>query len=252
MDIVVRTKALKRDIIPCKILKIIKPVYYFIRGLLYTGNKYNCIICKKTFSKFLKYDKRKNAMCPGCASLERHRLLCLYLQNETNLLNKKNKILHFAPEYSLQKKFKKLSDKNYLSTDIEHPDAMLHADITKLPIKDNLFDLILCNHVLQEIPDDKKAIREIFRILKKGGVVIITIPENNNNKTFENQGEKTDKDRAKLYGYYGALRIYGKDFVKKLTNEGFKVEIIDYIKKFKKEEIKRYGLIPELFYLCKK
>lgn len=238
---------------PHFILKCIKPLLYSIRGKIYFGNKVFCNICENNYSKFLNYSNRKNAMCPGCASLERHRLLYLYLQNEINLSNRKIKILHFAPEYPLQKIFKKTYGKNYLSTDIEHPDAMLHADITNMPLDNNSFDLIICNHVLQEIPDDKKAMRELFRILKKGGTAIITIPKNKKAKeTFENQGEINNKDRKKLYGYYGAIRIYGDDFIKRLKDSGFKVKTIDYIKVFAEKKISKYGLSEEKIYLCKK
>ena len=248
-----RTKFLIRDMIPISVLKIIKAFFYSIRGFVYIGKSKKCPCCEKSYRKFLSYANRKNAMCPRCASLERHRLLYLYLRKEAFLLNKNKKVIHFAPEYPLQKKLKKIFGKNYLSTDIDHPEAMLHADITKIPLENNSFNLILCNHVLQEIPNDKKAIKEIFRILTKNGIAIITVPENKRiTKTFENQGEKDDKDRAKLYGYYGARRIYGKDFVKRLENAGFKVEVINYIEEFNKKDIEKCGLIPENIYLCKK
>jgi len=212
-----------------------------------------CPICEKGFLKFLRYGGRQNAMCPNCGSLERHRLIYLFLKNETNFKKPSKRILHFAPEYSIQNKLKKIHGENYTSADIEHPSAKLNFDITKIPFKKDTFDLVICSHVIQEVKYDKKAISEIFRVLKKKGVAIILCPVDEKRKrTYENKNAKTSKERAAEFGYYGAIRVYGKDFVKKLESPGFNVNTADYSKIFSNEKFKRYGLCREKIYICTK
>lgn len=248
-----RTKILIRNFIPKFLLKYIKSSFYFIRKLIYHGNEMLCPTCNNTYSKFLNYCGRKNAMCPGCASLERHRLLYLYMKKETNLLSKKNRILHFAPEYSLQKKFKEAYKQNYLSADLEHPYAMAHFDITKIPYKNDSFNIIICNYVLQEVKQDYLAIKELFRVLKKGGTLITITPVDEKiTKTKESEKEESNKERVEKYGYCGAVRTYGKDFFNKLSDVGFKVKIINPLKIFSKKEFRKYGLNNEKIYVCKK
>ncbi len=247
-----RSKRLIRDFIPSCLLRVIKSLCYKLRGAIFSGNKYYCPVCEKGLSRFLTYENANTKMCPNCASLSRHRSVFLYLKTKKYLSKKNTKMLHFAPEYSLQKKFKSIFGKNYISTDIEHPDAMLHADITNMPLKKNSFDIIICNHVLQEIREDVKAIGEMFRLLKRSGVAIITIPINKRlNKTIEKE-VNTDKERAELYGYYGAIRIYGREFIDRLKKAGFETMIIHPLKFFSKEEIKKHNLGKEKIYVCKK
>jgi len=246
-------KTLIRNFIPKKLLPSIKDIFYNIQKILYAGSNFHCPCCDRNYSKFLNYGKIKNILCPGCASLGRHRLLWLYLKNETNILNSEPKILHFAPEHFLQKKLKKINPTNYVSADIEHPLAMKHFDITKIPYKNNSFDFILCSHVLQEVKNDKLAMSEIHRVLNSNGTAIILCPVNEKSKTtYENKKAKTPKQRSEEFGYYGAIRTYGKDFKQKLKNAGFKVKTIDYIKKFTKNQIKNFRLNNEKIYLCKK
>ena len=111
--------------------------------------------------------------------LERHRLLWLYLKNETDFFTKKIKLLHFAPEQAFYRKFKKLSNIDYDTIDLNSPIAKIKADICDLPFEDNTYDFILCNHVLEHVLDDKKAIKELYRVLKKDGTGIFQVPIDN-------------------------------------------------------------------------
>tara|TARA_B110000914_G_scaffold1061_1_gene922 strand:- start:636 stop:1400 length:765 start_codon:yes stop_codon:yes gene_type:complete len=232
-------------------------VFQPILGLFLKGNQFTDPIDGKSFSTFLPYgynNLRKNALSPSTFSLERHRLLWLYLKNETGVFSKKIKLLHFAPEQAFYKRFKKLSNIQYDTIDINSPLAMIKADICDLPIKDNTYDFILCNHVLEHILDDNKAISELHRVLKKDGVGIFQVPIDMKKEfTFQDDSITDKKERNKIFGQYDHVRVYGKDYFTKLKNAGFKVEEVDYTKNLSKDEIYRFSIVKgEIIPVCTK
>jgi SAM-dependent methyltransferase len=232
-------------------------IFQPLLSLLLKGDKFTDPIDGKSFRKFLSYGYnklRKNALSPSTLSLERHRLLWLYLINETVLFEKKIKLLHFAPEQAFYKRFKKLNNIQYDSIDINSPLAKIKADICDLPIKDNTYDFILCNHVLEHVLDDKKAMSELYRVLKKGGTGIFQVPiDMNRKKTFQDDSITDKLERNKIFGQYDHVRVYGKDYFNKLENTGFKVQQIDYSKEFSNEEILKYSIIKgEVIPVCTK
>jgi ubiquinone/menaquinone biosynthesis C-methylase UbiE len=118
---------------------------------------------------------------------------------------------------------------DYVTTDLNSPLADVKADICNLPFKDNEFDIILCNHVLEHIPDDTKAMQELYRVMKIGGYGVFQIPQDlTREKTFEDNSITDQKERAKIFGQYDHVRIYGLDYFEKLRCIGFKVEEVDY------------------------
>lgn len=197
---------------------------------------------------------RENVLSPSTLSLERHRLLWLYLKNETKFFNQPLKLLHFAPEQAFYKRFKKLENLEYTTTDLNSPLADVKADICDLPFKDDTFDVILCNHVLEHIPNDTKAIQELFRVMKPGGWGIFQIPQDiNRAKTFEDNTITDKKERARVFGQYDHVRIYGRDYFDKLRSAGFRVEEVDYTNTLSKEDVKKYRLAKgEIIPLVKK
>ena len=211
-------------------------IFQPLLGILLSGDKFTDPIDGKSFRKFLSYGYnklRKNALSPSTLSLERHRLLWLYLKNETVLFEKKIKLLHFAPEQAFYKRFKKLRNIQYDTIDINSPLAKIKADICDLPIKENTYDFILCNHVLEHVLDDNKAMSELYRVLKKGGTGIFQVPiDMKREKTFQDDSITDKLERNKIFGQYDHVRVYGKDYFKKLEDTGFKVQQIDYSKKF--------------------
>jgi SAM-dependent methyltransferase len=232
-------------------------IFQPLLSLLLKGNKFTDPIDGKSFRKFLSYGYnklRKNALSPSTLSLERHRLLWLYLINETVLFERKVKLLHFAPEQAFYTRFKKLNNIQYDSIDINSPLAKIKADICDLPIKDNTYDFILCNHVLEHVLDDNKAMSELYRVLKKGGTGIFQVPiDMNRKKTFQDDSITDKLERNKIFGQYDHVRVYGKDYFNKLKNTGFKVKQIDYSKEFSDEEILKYSIIKgEIIPVCTK
>ena len=168
--------------IPRPILIRLSFVVRPILALVLKGNKFTDPIDGKSFKMFLPYGygtQRNNVLSPSTLSLERHRLLWLYLQNETNFFTStsKLKVLHFAPEQAFYKRFRNQKNLDYTTTDLFSPLADVKADICNLPFEDNQYDIILCNHVLEHIPDDTKAMQELYRVLKPGGMGIFQIPQ---------------------------------------------------------------------------
>ena len=225
--------------------------------ILFRGNKFTDPINGKSYRKFLPYgyvNQRDNALSPGTLSLERHRLLWLYLNNETNFFSKTLKVLHIAPEQCFYNLFKNLKNINYTTFDLNSPLADIKGDICNLPFKENSFDFILCNHVLEHINDDKKAMKELYRVLNKNGTAILQVPINQkSSKTFEDSSIVDKKERIEKFGQYDHIRLYGLDYFKKLESFGFKVDPLKYSKEFTESEIIKYGLIKdEIIPVCKK
>ena len=221
------------------------------------GNTYTDPIDGKSFKSFLPYGygtQRNNVLSPSTLSLERHRLLWLYLQNETDFFSAEKKVLHFAPEQAFYKRFRQLKHLDYTTTDLLSPLADVKADICNLPFEDNSFDVILCNHVLEHIPNDTKAMQELYRVMKPGGYGIFQIPQDLNREvTFEDNSITDKKERAKIFGQYDHVRIYGRDYFDKLRTIGFRVEEIDYTAKLSAKAIEKYCLAKgEIIPVCYK
>lgn len=219
------------------------------------GEKFTDPIDGKSFNKFLPYgyeDQRENVLSPSTLSLERHRVLWLYLKNETQFFSQKLKVLHFAPEQAFYNRFRKMKNLDYTTTDLNSPLADVKADICNLPFKNNSYDFIFCNHVLEHIPDDTKAMMEIYRILKPGGTAILQIPQDlTRENTFQDDSITSKTERAKIFGQYDHVRIYGRDYFQKLRSIGFKVKEIDYSSKLTNAEIDQYRLAPgEIIPVC--
>lgn len=223
------------------------------------GDKFTDPIDGKSFRKFLPYGygvQRENALSPSTLSLERHRLLWLFLQQESNFFSseKKLKVLHIAPEQCFLDLFRKQQNLEYITSDLESPIADVKADICDLPFEDNSFDVVFCNHVLEHIPDDTKAMQELYRVMKVGGFGIFQIPQDLSREiTFEDDSITNPKERAKIFGQYDHVRVYGRDYFDKLRSTGFTVDEIDYTKKIAPEKLERFALMKgEILPVCYK
>ena len=227
-------------------------VAFFLRGNTYTDP-----IDGKSYRRFLPYGYakvRENVLAPGTLSLERHRLFWLYLKNETTFFSAPLRVLHFAPEQAFVQKFKKQKNLTYTTTDLNSPIADVKADICDLPFKDNSFDFIICNHVLEHIPDDTKAMQELYRVLAPAGTAIVQVPYDAKREiTFEDNTITDQSERTRIFGQYDHLRVYGMDYFKKLSSIGFDVNALDYTSSISSDDIERYRLCKgELLPVCKK
>ena len=235
-------------------------ISYLVRPFLafyLRGKKYKDPIDGRTFRKFLPYGygvQRANVLSPSTLSLERHRLLWLYLKGETDFFTKKLKVLHVAPEQAFYKRFKKQANLEYTTTDLYSPLADVKADLCALPFANESFDVILCNHVLEHITDDTQAMKELYRVMKKGGWGIFQVPQDYNRAvTFEDNSITDPKERTRIFGQYDHVRIYGLDYFDKLRAIGFEVTEVPYSKNFTTKQIEQYRIVEnEIIPVCKK
>lgn len=221
---------------------VVRPIIAFVLR----GKTYIDPIDGKGFRIFLPYgygSQRNNVLSPSTLSLERHRLLWLYLKMETDFFGAESKVLHFAPEQCFLKRFRKMKNLDYTTTDLESPIADVKADICDLPFEDNTYDVIFCNHVLEHIPDDKRAMQELYRVMKRGGYGIFQIPQDLSREvTYENDSITDKKERAEIFGQYDHVRVYGRDYFDKLRAVGFKVKEVDFTNYLSEEAITQFCL----------
>lgn len=224
-------------------------------GLLYLGRGRECPVCGCRRRKFLPYGyvvSRENALCPRCLSLERHRLLWLWMQRETDIADGRSSLLHIAPEVSLIRKFSSIyrhCPERYVTADLESPLAKLHFDVREIPLADESFDIVICNHIMEHIDDDRKAMREVLRVMKRGGWGIILSPTDYSRaETFEDDSITDPAERTRIFGQYDHRRIYGRDYADRLRSVGFEVEETDYAATLTEAERTLYALSSDRIY----
>jgi len=243
--------------VPRKYLQLFSHVVLRIMAVFYRGNKVECPICESHFRKFLPYGRtsRSNALCPNCLTLERHRLIWLYLKKRTDFFTAPRKMLHIAPELCFMDRFESLPNLDYITADIESPLAKVKMDIHAIPFEENSFDVIFCNHVLEHVRDDLQAMREMHRVLKPGGWAILQIPFFHPipDKTFEDATITDPRKREKMFGQNDHVRLYGHDYPARLRSSGFKVIEDRMVFELPKEEVRRFALpTQEIIYRVEK
>lgn len=241
--------------VPRKYLQRISHGFLALLAVFYRGNQVECPVCKSTYKKFLPYGRkaRENALCPSCLSLERHRLIWLFLQAETNFFSAPQKVLHIAPETCFIDRFKSLKHLDYITGDIESPLADIKMDIHKIPFGDNSFDVVFCNHVLEHVEDDIRACAEINRILRKGGWGIIQSPVYDIPETLEDRSVQDPAERERLFGQRDHLRKYGQDYSRRLANSGLQITEKKFVQSLDTVTICRHALPDqETIFFCEK
>jgi len=233
--------------VPRKYLQLFTGIGLKMLGIFYAGDKVYCAVCDHRYKKFLPYGRinaRENALCPNCLSLERHRLMWLYLKGETNFFSSQLNVLHFAPEPCFIPRFEKLHGEKYITADIESPLAKVKMDIHQIPFPENQFDVVLCNHVLEHVKDDILAMKEIHRVLKPGGLAILQVPFFNPvpEKTFSDDSITDKREREKIFGQDDHVRKYGKDYVQRIAQSGLKPFEEKFSETFSIEEAYHLGI----------
>lgn len=218
-----------------------------LMGILYVGRGRRCPICGSQYRKFMPYGyvtSREDALCPRCLALERHRMIWLWITRCTTLLQEHPRLLHVAPEVSLMRHFRRLygASGNYITADLESPLADMHFDIQHIPLEDSSVDVVICNHLLEHVADDRLALREIHRVLRPGGWGIMLVPEDRSRATtFEDDSITDPKRRTELFGQYDHRRVYGRDYDKRLEDAGFCVKRHSVAELFSEQERKIYA-----------
>ena len=178
----------------------------------------------------------------------------LFLKNKTNFFSDNLKFLHIAPEYCFLKIFKKMKNLDYLSADLNSPWADIKMDVHNIQFDDNSFDVVICNHVLEHVDDSDKVMREFFRVMKPGGWGIFQVPiDYNNPNTIEDKSITDPRERERLYWQSDHLRLFGRDYGKRLASAGFNVTESNYINEIDPQLVERYALDKnEIIYFCQK
>ena len=227
---------------PRKLLRIVKDTYDETIGRKnaknFCGDAVFCPCCGKRFSRFMDFSVTRinhterylntyqNTLCPYCVSMPRHRIICNYLEKNKHVIANQN-IMMFGAEFSIRKWF----DRNgfrYRTADLFDRSAELKIDIQQILFPDESWNLIVCNHVLEHVPDYKAALKELHRVLHKSGLLEITVPTDSNRETvYENPNIVNEEERIKHFGQNDHLRIFGNDFNDVLKLCGFEVEVVD-------------------------
>jgi len=240
-----RLKAWLKDILPANVGPVIRRVAYYGRGFL-------CPLCGASVRKLLPGGKdfavlreldvvgagrREQDVCPVCRSKSRSRLVGCYLALEGGLADKPTHVLHVAPERGLSEWLRHLKSIDYVAADLV-PELYEYAapialDITKIPLRDAVFDLVICNHVLEHVSDDAQAMREIHRVLKPGGRAILQVPFSLRlSATLEDSTIIDPRERERLFGQRDHVRLYGPDYPERLRKAGFSVDVLDPVERW--------------------
>ncbi len=245
--------------LPRPLLIRLSYIFRIFAPALYRGNAVSCPVCEKSFSKFLSYGSevahRDNVLCPYDLTLERHRLMWLYLKNHSNFFTQANlAVLHMAPEQCFIDRFKAQQNLNYLTADIVSPIADMHFDLHQIPLENDRFDVVFCNHVMEHVQDPNQCMSELFRVLKPGGWAIMQVPQDfTRETTYEDPSIVSEADREKHYWQKDHVRLFGKDYPSYLERVGFQTTAFDLNAHYTQEEIARFRLMKEeVLYIFKK
>lgn len=224
-----------------------------------TGDKH-CIVCGYNFEKFLSgginaeiFSKhhiigggyRNSYRCPCCGATDRVRWGYYVLQNKTDILEISGRVLHIAPERGIKNLIERNREIDYYTADIVSGKAMHVTDITDIQYKDGTFDYIICNHVMEHIADEEKAVNEIKRVLKENGRWIFSFPICKDMITYEDPSILTPEARLEAYGQHDHVRLYGNDYKNRFEKYGFNLQIFSPEREVNIIDIEKYGFIKD-------
>jgi len=245
--------------LPRPLLIRLSYIFKFFAPYLYKGTAVLCPVCEKSFSTFLSYGSdvahRENVLCPYDLTLERHRLMWLYLKDHSLFFKAASlNVLHIAPEQCFYSQFKKQDNLSYLTGDLVSPLADIHFDLHQIPLEDNRFDVVFCNHVLEHVDDALQCMKELYRVMKPGGFGIFQVPLDSTRAiTYEDASITSPKDRELHFWQKDHVRLFGLDYPSWLEKAGFTVSTFDPLQHYSEELVEKYRLIKsELLYIVSK
>lgn len=219
-------------------------VRIFVEKCINFGFARYCPCCNSHVRRFKPFGvRRSDALCPVCGSFERHRLMMLYMKRRTDLFDgSAKKMLHIAPETQLGRVFEEIPNLEYISADLSSPRAMVKMDMMDIHYPDQTFDVVYCSHVLEHVSDDRKAIGEVFRVLRPGGWAILQVPTPTGHVTLEDPTVTSPEERERLFGQHDHRRRYGLDYKDRLEEAGFVVDVDEFVRTLDDGTVTRCGL----------
>lgn len=260
-----------RYLIPKSVRTQLRQFWKYIKSYVYWGYRYECPFCKGRFRKLMRWGRdnpvardlvgggAREVMCPRCYSTDRERLIYFYLKFKTDLFQRQDgfTLLHVSPERNLERMFLEMNHTGieYIPAELFPRNQQIRMDITDIQFRDNVFDGIICNHVLEHVPEDRRAMAELHRVLKPGGWAILQCPVSRTREaTYEDPGITDPKERERHFGQKDHVRIYAwNDYVRRLEAAGFAVEQHRLVEEVGKDFYHHYALNPEeVVFFCRK
>lgn len=237
--------------VPPRYKQAARRAYLRAAAIRNTGSAVCCPCCGRESDHFVRFHG-ENDQCPGCGSLMRHRSLLLLLRERYGLPETGGRILHVGPSQAVADWFRRQQGIEYLSADLDSPVAEIKVDATDMPFENESFDFAICVHVLEHIPDDRKALAEFFRVVRRGGRAVFQVPPSDLETTREDYETVTDPaERERVFGQYDHVRLCGADYPDRIAETGFEVSREDYVAQLDEEKRRRFGLrLGEPFDLC--
>jgi glycosyltransferase involved in cell wall biosynthesis/SAM-dependent methyltransferase len=248
--VVAVSKAYLKSKLPARVRHALRRAWLRLASVLNRGSRVECPCCGRRLRKFARFYGEAE-QCPSCGSLMRHRALLLYLRDVLRLGSKPVRFLHVAPNKGLMRWLRALPGLEYVSADLNSPLAMVHADVTDLPFGDAEFDMLVCAHVLEHVPDDRRAIGEFFRVLRPGGTAILQVPPDDVEATFEDFSITDPRERERVFDQYDHVRLCGPDYIERIAGVGFEAARVDHVESLGPAVRAEHGLrVGEPFYLA--
>ena len=228
-------------------LAALRKAAFFVRGVLFLGRRYQCPCCGWRVRAFAAerrmLRKSETGYCPRCNAKARHRRIWLYLRQNTTLFSKSVRLLEVAPWWAFARRFNRMPNIVYVGLDLQRagPQVTVLGDAVSLPIHSDCLDAAICIHVLEHLEDDRRAIAELFRVLRPGGWAIITVPLRLDQPTHEDPAIRESADRARVFGEPGHVRFYGMDLIDRIREGGFDVTL-DLAERIPPGTSRRFGL----------
>ncbi|MBV9311049.1 MAG: class I SAM-dependent methyltransferase [Solirubrobacterales bacterium] len=241
-----------KESVPRRYRFVAREVLVTVSSPVFAGDAFTCPCCLRSSRRWITIGHQEQ-LCPRCFAGARHRLLMLYVERRTSLLRAPMRLLHFAPEHSLMRRFRHQPNLDYLAADLDPPFGAIRLDLTAIDLPADSVDCVICSHVLEHIPDDRRAMEEMRRVLRPGGQALIMVPvDQRREHTFEDPSIVTPAQRLEAFNQEDHVRVYGLDFVRRLEEAGFGVDCHG-AESFGEEAMQRMGLPSgdkELLYVC--
>ena len=259
MSVRIAARAALRKVVPHRYRGRVRQLFNSATAWAYAGRRYSCPCCGGSFRRFRVYETesgRREDICPRCGSLGRHRVDWLFLRDRDLIVprNGKLRLLHIAPEPAFHRHLARDPRIEYISGDLDSALAMERLDVTDIKHDDGSFDAVICNHVLEHVPDDAQALRELHRVLVPGGWAMLQVPlDESKERTHEDPSVTDPEERRRLFWQHDHVRLYGRDYRDRLEANGFTVTVEAFVEHFSAAEIERHRLDrQERIYLARK